>query len=85
MKDADLFTPDRPRRDPMAVAQSRTVDLQGRAQLRLLLIEDEHGDRRILLGRGWEGDPMFQVPTVLIPVEAVPALREALEALEGQA
>jgi hypothetical protein len=64
----DLFGPDRPHREPLAVAQSRTVDLGGRAQLRLLLIQDEYGERRILLGRGWEGDPVFG-STLTVPME----------------
>lgn len=80
----DLFTTDPPRREPMAVAQSRTLDMGGRSQLRLLLIEDEYGARRIMLGRGWEGDPTFQVPTLTIPTECVPELVAALNALVGE-
>jgi hypothetical protein len=79
---SDLF--DRPHRDPMAVAQSRTVDLGGRAQLRLLLIEDEAGNRRVMLGRAWEGDATFQVPTLTVPVEAVRDVVAALTELEAR-
>jgi hypothetical protein len=55
------------------------VDLGGRAELRLILIEG-----RVLIGRSWTDDPMIQVPALLIPVEAVPALREALASLEAE-
>jgi hypothetical protein len=79
---SDLF--DRSHRDPLAVACARVVPLGGRSQLRLLLIEDEYGSRRVMLGRGWEDDPTFQVPTLTVPVEAVPELVEALTALKGE-
>jgi hypothetical protein len=79
----DLFT-DRPPRNPLAVAHTRVVTLGGRSELRLLLLEDEYGDRRIMLGRGWLDDPVFG-PTLTVPVEAVPALREALASLSGEA
>jgi hypothetical protein len=83
MKGADLF--DHPRREPLAVAHSRTVDLGGRAQLRLLLIEDEYGARRVMLGRSWEDDPVIQPPALFVRVEAVPELVAALQELAGEA
>jgi hypothetical protein len=72
----DLFTP----AETTTGNATATVDLGGRAELRLILIEG-----RVIMGRSWTDDPVIQVPALLIPVEALPALRAALEALQGQA
>jgi hypothetical protein len=69
----DLFTPADATTTGNATA---TVGLGGRAELRLILIEG-----RVLIGRSWTDDPVIQVPALLIPVEAVPDVVAALEAL----
>jgi hypothetical protein len=75
MPDADLFTPAGSSTGNAWV----TVELGGRAELRMILI-----DGRVLIGRSWMGDVVVDAPAIMFPVEAVPDVVAALRELVGE-
>jgi hypothetical protein len=90
MKDADLFTPERPHREPGQM-RFREIAQAGRRVLRAAAYtigdDDQDPELRLLVWTAWQDDPPLPIGAhcVSFPASSLPELVEALTALGRQA